>query len=119
MASIQRLTSPLTGRISYRVQVRLKGHPSQSETFRSRKEAERWAGSIESAILERRHFPHTRAQRISLALLAQRYRESVLTDASASRKANTGRHIAWWLDRFGSLTLAEITPIASQRLGMS
>src|SRR5450755_3183377 len=85
MASIQRLTSPLTARISYRVQVRLKGHSTQSQTFRSRKDAERWAASIESAILERRHFPHTRAQRISFEALAQRDRENILTDAGASR----------------------------------
>ena len=110
MASIQRLTSPLTGRISYRVQIRLKGHASHSETFRNRKDAARWASSIESAILERRHFPHTRTQRITFAALAQRYRESVLSDASASKRTNTERHIAWWLHRFGALTLAEITP---------
>jgi len=110
MASIQRLTSPLTGRISYRVQIRLKGHPSHSETFRNRKDAERWAASIESAILEGRHFPHSRGQRIDFKSLAQRYSETVLADASPSRTVNTERHIAWWVARFGSLTVAEITP---------
>jgi hypothetical protein len=110
MASIQRLMSPLTGRISYRVQVRLKGHPTQSATFRNRKDAERWASSIESAIREARHFPRSRAQRISFAELTQRYRDSILTEAKPSGRANTERHIAWWLGRFGTLTLAEITP---------
>ena len=33
MASIQKIKSPLTGEISYRVQVRVKGRPSESETF--------------------------------------------------------------------------------------
>jgi integrase len=110
MASIQRLTSPLTGRISYRVQVRLKGHPSQSETFRNRKDAERWAASVESAILEGRHFPQSRGQRIPFLSLTRRYRESILADASHSRVANAERHIAWWVVRFGGLTVAEITP---------
>jgi integrase len=110
MASIQRLTSPLTARISYRVQVRLKGHPTQSQTFRSRKDAERWAASIESAILERRHFPHTRAQRISFEVLARRYCENILVDAGASTRATAQHHISWWLDSFGRLTLTEITP---------
>ena len=109
MASIQRLTSPFSGRVSYRVQIRLKGHPGQSETFRARKDAQRWASSIESAILEGRHFPHARSQRISFAALAQRYRASILGEANASKRANTERHIAWWLNRFGALTLAEIT----------
>ncbi len=110
MASIQRLTSPLTGRISFRVQIRLTGHPSQSETFRNRKDAGRWANSIESAILEGRHFAHARALRLTFASLAQRYRESILTDASASKRASIERHVAWWLDCFGTLTLAEVTP---------
>jgi hypothetical protein len=110
MASIQRLTSRFTGRASYRVQVRLKGYPTQSETFRHRREVERWASSIESAIREGRHFPHARAQRTPFAALAQRYRESILADASRSKRANTERHIAWWLSRLGALPLAEITP---------
>jgi hypothetical protein len=110
MASSQRLTSPVTGRISYRVQIRLRGHPSQSETFHNRKDGERWANSVESAILECRHFPYSRAQRISVASLAQRYRVGILTDASASTRANTERHVASALERFRALTLAEITP---------
>jgi hypothetical protein len=40
MASIQRVTSALTGDVSYRVQVRVKGRPSESETFPNRREAE-------------------------------------------------------------------------------
>jgi integrase len=110
LASIQRLASPLSGRVAFRVQIRLKGHPAQSATFRKRKDAERWASSIESAIREGRHFPHTRSQRISFVSLVQRYRESVLGDGPLSRRVNTGRHIAWWVDHFGSLALAAITP---------
>ncbi len=110
MASIQRLVSARTGRISYRVQVRLKGHAALSETFRNRKDAQRWAGSIETGILEGRHFPNARSQRISFSSVVQRYREAMLADASAARKVNSERHIAWWLECFGSLTLAAITP---------
>ena len=43
MASIQRIVSPLTKSISYRVQVRAKGRPAQSETFPNLKEAKAWA----------------------------------------------------------------------------
>ena len=110
MASIQRLLSPLTGRISYRVQIRLRGHPSQSGSFRNRKDAERWASSIESGIREGRYFPHALARRTSFATLAERYAGSVLADARPARRINAGRHIAWWLDRLGTLSLAEITP---------
>jgi len=57
MASIQRIKSELTGAISYRVQVRVKGRPAQLETFPNKREAERWAQSVESAVREQRHFP--------------------------------------------------------------
>ena len=58
MASIQRIKSPLTGEISYRAQVRVKGRASESATFPNLKEAKIWAGSIETAIREGKHFPH-------------------------------------------------------------
>ncbi len=109
MASIQRITSRITGRISYRAQVRLGGHPSQSETFRNRKDAERWAASVESAILERRHFPHTRAQRTTFAELVQRYRDSVLPESTPTGRANAERHLNWWSEHLGNLSLAAIT----------
>jgi integrase len=110
MASIQRLESPLTGRISYRVQVRVKGWRSESETFPNRQEAIRWAASREAAIREGRHFPHARALRTSFCELAQRYRDTVFKDLKVSGKMTRARHISWWVERFGSMTLAEITP---------
>jgi integrase len=110
MASIQRLSSPLTGRISYRVQVRLRGHPSQSGTFSNRRDAARWASSLESGIREGRYFPHAMARKTTFAALAERYASSVLADARPKRSANAQRHIAWWLSSLGTLSLAEITP---------
>jgi integrase len=110
MASIQRRTSPRTGRVSYRVQVRLRGHASQSGTFRRRKDAERWASSIEAGIREGRYFPYALARRTRFADLVQRYRLSVLADASPAQRTNAERQLAWWLARLGALTLAEITP---------
>ena len=109
MASIQRLVSPLTGRICYRVQIRLRGHPSQSGTFRNRKDAQRWAASIESAVREGRHFPQALARRTSFAALADRYSSSILADARPARRSNAQHHIGWWRDRLGTLSLAEIT----------
>jgi len=48
MASIQRIVSPLTNTVAYRVQVGVKGQRAQSEIFPNRKEAEQWATSIEA-----------------------------------------------------------------------
>jgi integrase len=109
MASIQRIKSPLTGAISYRAQVRVKGRPTVGDTFPNRKEAQRWAASIESAIREGRHFPHMRSTRTTFADVAKRYKETVLTDWVEPAKSARERHLKWWEDRFAGLTLAEIT----------
>jgi integrase len=109
MASIQHLQSRRTGRVSYRAQVRLRGHPSQSGTFRNRKDAERWASSLECGIREGRYFPNAAARRTTFAALTERYGRSVLIDARPERRSNARHHIAWWLSQFGTLSLAEIT----------
>jgi integrase len=109
MASIQRIKSELTGGISYRVQVRVKGRPALSETFPNRKEAAAWGAAAETGIREGRHFPHMRSTRTTFSEVAKRYRETVLADWSASAKAARERHLKWWEDRFAGFTLAEIT----------
>ncbi len=109
MASIQRIVSPLTNTIAYRVQVRVKGQPAQSETFPNRKEAEQWARSIEAAIREGRHFPHAAAKRTSFDALAKDYSDTVLADFGPKEKTTRVRQLAWWSKQFSGLSLAEIT----------
>ena len=110
MASIQRIVSPLTNTIAYRVQVRVKGQPAQSETFPNRKEAEQWARSIEAAIREGRHFPHAAAKRTSFDALAEDYTDTAVADFGPKEKATRVRQLAWWSKQFSGLSLAEITP---------
>lgn len=109
MASIQRVTSPLTGDVSYRVQIRVKGRPSESETFPNRREAETWAKSIESAIREGRHFPHAAAKRTSFDALAKDYADTVLAEFDAQERLTRIRQLAEWSRQFPGLTLAELT----------
>jgi integrase len=109
MASIQRIVSPLTKSVSYRVQVRVKGKPAQSETFPNRAEAKAWGSSIESAIRENRNHPHLAGGKKSFAELVQKYRDAVgdLDSSKAVRK----QHLDWWSEHFAGRTLAEITPV--------
>src|SRR6266566_8003453 len=67
---------------TYRVKVRLKGHPTQNATFQTLTEAKRWAQSIEAAIRERRYFPATEAKQHTLADLIDRYSQDVLPHKS-------------------------------------
>lgn len=95
MASIQRIVSPLTKQISYRAQVRVKGRPSESETFPSRKDAQAWAASIETAIREGRHFPHAAAKRTSFDALAKDYIETVVAEFGEKERATRTRQLQW------------------------
>ena len=110
MASIQRVVSPLTNEVSYRAQVRKKGRRAESATFPSLKEAREWAGSLEAAIRENRHFPHAAAKRTSFDALAKDYSETVLPEFDDVSRRARERQLRWWSARFAGLSLAEITP---------
>jgi len=110
MASIQRIKSKLTNEISYRVQVRVKGHETQGKTFPNKKEALEWATGVEAAIREARNFPHKKAMRTMFADVVDRYRKEVLKGTKREDKCN--QHLDWWLEKFVGKTLVEITPDA-------
>jgi integrase len=108
MPSVQRIKSPFTGRVSFRVQVRVKGWPSQSATFRNRRQALQWGASRDAAIREDRYFPQARARRTTFGDVARRYREMLQSDGELD--ADRMRHVRWWESRLGSFALAAITP---------
>jgi len=110
MASIQRIVSPLTGEVAYRVQVRRKGRPPESARFPNRKEAVAWAESLETSIREGRHFPHAAAKRTSFDALAKDYVETVLAEFAPKERLTRERQLEWWSEQFAGLSLADITP---------
>lgn len=86
MASIQKRTGD-KGDVSYRVRVRLKGHPIQTATFRRLTDAKRWAQQTEAAIREGRHFKTREAKKHTLADLIDRYARDVLPTKPKSQKS--------------------------------
>jgi integrase len=109
MAHIARRVSALTGEVSYRAQVRLRGRPTESGTFPNRKEAAAWAASLESAAREGRYFPLAAARRTSFSAVAQDYAATVLPEFDETQRAARTRHLAWWTEQFADLNVAEIT----------
>lgn len=97
------------GTLTYRVKVRLKGHPTEHATFRRKTDAQRWAQSIESAIREGRHFKISEAKRHTLQDLVDRYLNEVLPDRPRNA-VNTRRHLTYWQSKLGKLSLADVTP---------
>jgi hypothetical protein len=55
MATIEQRLGP-DGRPAFRVKVRVKGYPSQTETFPTKSEAKRWGQQIEADLRRRRFF---------------------------------------------------------------
>jgi integrase len=109
MASIQKIKSPLTGEISYRAQIRVRGK-SESATFPKKSEAVEWAASLETAIREGKHFPHAVARRTSFDALAATYVRDALADLADDKQRNTReQQIEWWSEQFKGKTVAEIT----------
>jgi len=109
MAHIARRVSARTGEVSYRAQVRLKGKPTESATFPSRKEAAAWAASLESAAREGRYFPLAAARRTSFHAVAADYAATVLPAFDETQRAARRRHLDWWARQFEGLSVAEIT----------
>ena len=107
MAAIESRTDS-KGKTTYRVKVRLKGHPVQTATFARKTDARRWAQDTESAIREGRHFKTTEAKRRTLAELLDRYTRDVLPGKKDGR--NQVHQYAWWRSELGVLALADITP---------
>lgn len=108
MANIQERTSK-DGKTTYRVQVRLKGYPSQTATFARKTDARRWAQQIETAIREGRHFKTAEAKKRTLAELIDRYIEQVLPSKPKSFDKQQAQ-LLWWKEKLGAYALADITP---------
>jgi integrase len=108
MANIEKRISE-EGKASYRVKVRLKGHPVQSATFERKTDAAKWAQSTESAIRENRHFKTTEGKRHTLAELIDRYLRDVLAKKPKSAR-DQWRQLKWWKAEIGNFILADISP---------
>ena len=108
MAYIQKRVTK-EGRLRYRVQVRLRGHPIQTATFERKTDAKRWVQQVETAIREGRHFKTSEAKRHTLSELVDRYIRDVLPQKPKSRHLQTAQ-LKWWKEQLGQYTLADVTP---------
>ena len=72
MATIQERKSA-NGKVSYRVQIRLKGHPVQTATFERKTDAKKWVIETESAIREGRYFKTNESRRRTLTEMCDRF----------------------------------------------
>lgn len=99
------------GTTSYHAEVRLRGHPIQRETHRTKTLAKKWIQDTESAIRDGRHFKTVEAKRHTLGELIDcfilewlpKYPKQILKQTAL---------LTWWKLRLGHLLLADVTPAA-------
>jgi integrase len=107
MATIQKRYSA-DGIPSYRVQIRLKGNPIQTATFKRITDANKWVQDTESAIRSGRHFKTSEAKKHTLADLIDRYIKDVLP-TKPKQAAHQQQQLEWWKSKMGAYALADIT----------
>jgi Site-specific recombinase XerD len=107
MATIQKRYSA-DGIPSYRVQIRLKGKPIQTATFKRMTDANKWVQDTESAIRAGRHFKTSEAKKHTLADLIDRYIKEVLP-TKPKQAGHQQQQLEWWKSKMGAYALADIT----------
>ena len=106
MATIQKRENA-KGEISYRVQVRLKGYPSQTATFDRLTDARMWAKHTETEIQQGRHFKTAEAKKHTLEEAIDRYFKEVLSHRK--NPVNQYTYLNWWKAQIGKYTLSDIS----------
>lgn len=107
MASIEKRTTD-EGKTTYRVKVRLKGHPTETASFARLTDAKKWAQHTEAAIREGRHFKTSEAKKHTLEEAIDRYFKEVLAHKESST-TNQEHYLQWWKQQLGAYRLFDIT----------
>lgn len=100
------------GNTRYKVQVRIKGHPTQTCTFSRLTDAKKWGSRVEAAIEEGRHNKSAESKRRTFSELVDRYINSVVPirhNKVLARRAITC-HLNWWKEHLGPYFVADINP---------
>lgn len=108
MATIEKRTDA-SGTTTYRVKVRLRGHPVQTATFKRLTDAKKWGTQTEAAIREGRHFKAVEAQRHTVRELCERYIRDVLPTKAAGTQPAQKAQLEWWVEQIGGYVLAHCT----------
>ena len=107
MATIEKRTAD-NGAISYRVKIRLKGHPVETATFDRITDAKHWVQNTEAAIREGRHFKTSQGKKYTLATLIDRYIKEIL-DLSGRDTYNQRLYLKYWKEQLGDYVLTDVS----------
>lgn len=94
------------GKYAYRVRIKYRGR-TLSATFHDRPSAKRWADENAARIRNDAHFADDSHRHRPMRELIERYETAVLPTKRHPR--NPKRHLAWWKQRLGDLTVEEVS----------
>lgn len=107
MAYIQKRVHA-SGKVTYRVRIRVDGAPDMSQSFPSRKEAKKWAISMEADIRAGRYFGRQEDKKKKFSDLVDRMIDEVLPNNPGSfQKIKT--QLLWWNTHLKDYFLCHIT----------
>lgn len=98
-----------SGEITYHAEVRLKGHPPERESFRTKTQAKKWVQDTESAMRDGRHVKISEAKRHTVGDMIKRFVSQWLSK-SPQRLKKQASLLSWWNEWCGYLLLADLTP---------
>jgi integrase len=97
------------GEIYYSVQIRLKGHEPQNQSFKRLTDAKKWAQLTEAALLEGRHFKTSESKKHTLGEAIDRYTKSELAKFQEREQVRRKPILAWWKTKIGHCLLSDIS----------
>jgi integrase len=110
MATIKQRTDK-EGKPRYTAEIRLKGYPHQTATFKRLTDAKKWIQDTESAIREGRHFKTAEAKKHTFADAIDRYIADILpVEFKTVEQANRKPMLTWWRAQIGYCVLADLSP---------
>ena len=107
MAYIQKRKNK-SGKVHYRVQIRLKGCPMQTGTFERLTDAKRWIQSTETSIREGRYFKTLESKKHTMTEAIERYKNNILVLKPRSIRKQTAQ-LDWWDKEIGDYKIGEVT----------
>lgn len=97
----------LTRGATWRAMVRLKGQPTQTESFERKRDAEQWAQKVEAAMREGQRFPERAVRRRTVGDLIDRY---IAEKCPGRKDAQTRQQqLEFWRDQLGDLSLVDLS----------
>ena len=109
MARIKNRTAK-DGTPRYTAEVRLKGYPPGTATFKRKTDATKWIQDTESALREGRHFKTTVSKKHTLADAIDRYlKDTAFTNLTPNEIRIRKPILNWWKSQIGYCTLADLS----------